>query len=189
MEVPRREPDQRAIYDQRNSGLGVHRLELEGYLGVELLLDGGVQRAVISLVEKEVPFERIDIDLANKPDWFRALSPLGKTPVLRVDGRAVFESAVILAIVVLGGMGSIIGVVISSIALVGGIEILRELDFLKQVFGPSFDPSQFRMLIFGIAMVLMMLWKPRGLVSTREPSVFLKERRAISGSLVKEGHG
>lgn len=99
------------------------------------------------------------------------------------------ESAQILAIVVLGGMGSIIGVVISSIALVGGIEILRELDFLKQVFGPSFDPSQFRMLIFGIAMVLMMLWKPRGLVSTREPSVFLKERRAISGSLVKEGHG
>lgn len=99
------------------------------------------------------------------------------------------ESAQILAIVVLGGMGSLFGVVISSIALVGGIEILRELDFLKQVFGQDFDPSQFRMLIFGLAMVLMMLWKPRGLVSTREPSVFLKERKAISGSLVKEGHG
>ena len=55
-----------------------------------------VQRAVISLVEKEVPFERVDIDLANKPDWFRALSPLGKTPVLSVGGRAMFESAVIL---------------------------------------------------------------------------------------------
>ena len=99
------------------------------------------------------------------------------------------ESAQILAIVVLGGMGSIIGVVISSIALVGGIEILRELDFLKQIFGPNFDPAQFRMLIFGAAMVVMMLWKPRGLVSTREPSVFLKERKNISGSLVKEGHG
>jgi len=36
---------------------------------------------------------------------------------------------------------------------------------------------------------VMMLWKPRGLVSTREPSVFLKERKSISGSLVKEGHG
>lgn len=55
-----------------------------------------VQRAVISLTEKGVPFERVDIDLANKPDWFKAISPLGKTPVLLVDGTAVFESAVIL---------------------------------------------------------------------------------------------
>lgn len=55
-----------------------------------------VQRAVISLAEKGVPFERIDVDLANKPDWFTRLSPLGKTPVLEVGGRAVFESAVIL---------------------------------------------------------------------------------------------
>ena len=55
-----------------------------------------VQRAVISLAEKGVPFERVDVDLANKPDWFVALSPLGKTPVLRVGHRAVFESAVIL---------------------------------------------------------------------------------------------
>lgn len=55
-----------------------------------------VQRAVIALNEKGVPFERIDIDLANKPEWFRALSPLGKTPVLVVEGTAVFESAVIL---------------------------------------------------------------------------------------------
>lgn len=55
-----------------------------------------VQRAVISLTEKNVSFERVDIDLANKPDWFLALSPLGKTPVLVVDGRAIFESAVIL---------------------------------------------------------------------------------------------
>jgi branched-chain amino acid transport system permease protein len=99
------------------------------------------------------------------------------------------ESAQILAIVVLGGMGSLFGVVIAAILLVGGIEILRELDFLKQIFGPDFDPSQYRMLIFGLAMVLMMLWKPRGLISNREPSVFLKERKSISGSLVKEGHG
>ena len=55
-----------------------------------------VQRAVIALTEKGLPFERIDIDLAHKPDWFRALSPLGKTPVLVVDGVAIFESAVIL---------------------------------------------------------------------------------------------
>jgi glutathione S-transferase len=55
-----------------------------------------VQRAVIALTEKGVGFERMDIDLANKPDWFLAISPLGKTPVLQVGDRAIFESAVIL---------------------------------------------------------------------------------------------
>jgi len=55
-----------------------------------------VQRAVIALHEKGVAFERIDIDLANKPHWFLAISPLGKTPVLHVGDKAIFESAVIL---------------------------------------------------------------------------------------------
>jgi glutathione S-transferase len=55
-----------------------------------------VQRAVISLTEKGVPFERVDVDLANKPDWFLKLSPLGRTPVLQVGDTAIFESAVIL---------------------------------------------------------------------------------------------
>ncbi|MFY8115319.1 MAG: ABC transporter permease subunit, partial [Rhabdaerophilum sp.] len=99
------------------------------------------------------------------------------------------ESAQILAIVVLGGMGSLLGVVIASILLVGGVELLRELDFLKAYFGDGFDPAQYRMLIFGACMVLMMLWKPRGLISVREPSVFLKEKKAVSSDLVKEGHG
>ena len=55
-----------------------------------------VQRAAIALIEKAVPFERRDVDLANKPDWFRAVSPLGRTPVLLVGDRPIFESAVIL---------------------------------------------------------------------------------------------
>jgi len=55
-----------------------------------------VQRAVIALTEKGVAFERIDVDLANKPDWFLVISPLGKTPVLQVGDTAIFESAVIL---------------------------------------------------------------------------------------------
>jgi glutathione S-transferase len=55
-----------------------------------------VQRAVIALTEKGTAFERIDIDLANKPDWFLAISPLGKTPVLLVGNVPIFESAVIL---------------------------------------------------------------------------------------------
>lgn len=54
-----------------------------------------VQRAVIALKEKRAEFERIDIDLNAKPDWFLAISPLGKTPVLRIGDQAVFESAVI----------------------------------------------------------------------------------------------
>ena len=99
------------------------------------------------------------------------------------------ESATILAIVVLGGMGSQIGVAIAATVLIGGTEILRELDFLKRIFGPGFDPVQYRMLIFGFGMVVMMIWKPRGIIATREPSIFLKERKAISGDMVKEGHG
>lgn len=60
-----------------------------------------VQRAVIALKEKGVAFDVVYIDLANKPDWFLAISPLGKVPVLKVerDGQEpaiVFESAVIL---------------------------------------------------------------------------------------------
>jgi glutathione S-transferase len=54
-----------------------------------------VQRAVIALKEKGVDFERIDIDLASKPDWFLKVSPLGKVPVLKVGDEVIFESAVI----------------------------------------------------------------------------------------------
>jgi glutathione S-transferase len=54
-----------------------------------------VQRAVIVLEEKQIPYNRIDIDLANKPDWFLQVSPLGKTPILLVDGSSIFESNVI----------------------------------------------------------------------------------------------
>jgi branched-chain amino acid transport system permease protein len=100
------------------------------------------------------------------------------------------ESATILAIVVLGGMGSQVGVALAAIAMIGGTEALRELDFPKRIFGDGFDPAQYRMLIFGFAMVVMMIWKPRGLISTRSPSIFLgRRRRAVAGSLVKEGRG
>lgn len=99
------------------------------------------------------------------------------------------ESAVIVAIVVLGGMGSMIGVAIAAVAMIGGTELLRELDFLKAVFGKDFNPDQFRMLIFGLAMVVIMVWKPRGFVSARQPTAFLFKRKSVSGDLVKEGHG
>jgi branched-chain amino acid transport system permease protein len=95
----------------------------------------------------------------------------------------------VLAIVVLGGMGSQIGVAIAAIAMIGGTEILRELDWLKEVFGPDFEPTQYRMLLFGLAMVLVMIWKPRGLISFREPSIFLRQRRLVRADMVNEGRG
>jgi branched-chain amino acid transport system permease protein len=99
------------------------------------------------------------------------------------------ESAVILAIVVLGGMGSLTGIAIAAAVMVGGTEILRELNFLKQVFGPDFTPELYRMLLFGLAMVIVMIWKPRGFVGNRSPTAFLYERKNVSGSFTKEGHG
>lgn len=54
-----------------------------------------VQRVAIALAEKQIPFERIYVDLAAKPDWFLTLSPLGKVPLLRCDAGVLFESAVI----------------------------------------------------------------------------------------------
>jgi branched-chain amino acid transport system permease protein len=99
------------------------------------------------------------------------------------------ESATILAIVVLGGLGSQIGVVIAAVAIIGAFEVFRELDFLTAVMPQGFDPTQYRMLAVGIAMVLIMRWRPRGLVTTREPSIFLKEKKAVSSELVAQGHG
>lgn len=54
-----------------------------------------VQRVVIALEEKQASYRRIDIDLRNKPQWFLALSPQGKTPLLKVGEEPIFESAVI----------------------------------------------------------------------------------------------
>ena len=105
------------------------------------------------------------------------------------DSFVYLESAVILAIVVLGGMGSLIGIAVAAVVMIGGTELLREMDFLKQVFGNDFTPELYRMLLFGMAMVIVMLVKPRGFVGSREPTAFLFERKNVSGSFTKEGHG
>ena len=85
------------------------------------------------------------------------------------------ESALVLAIVVLGGLGSQLGVVIAAVVLVGGLERFRDL-------------QDYRMLIFGLSMVLVMIWRPRGLMPGRTPSAFLHEAKSISAH-VKEGRG
>lgn len=73
------------------------------------------------------------------------------------------ESAIILAIVVLGGMGSQIGVVIAAFLVIGLPEAFREL-------------ADYRMLAFGLGMVLIMLWRPRGLLAHRDPTILLKRK-------------
>jgi len=83
------------------------------------------------------------------------------------------ESALVLAIVVLGGMGSQLGVAIAAFAMLGGFELFREFE-------------QYRMLVFGMAMVLIMIWRPRGLVSSREPSAFLSKRKIIPKEIIEE---
>jgi branched-chain amino acid transport system permease protein len=86
------------------------------------------------------------------------------------------ESALILAIVVLGGLGSQIGVAVAALVMIGGFEVFRGLD-------------EYRMLVFGMVMVGIMVARPRGLVGERTPSVVLKEKKAIDSSLVREGAG
>ncbi len=83
------------------------------------------------------------------------------------------ESAVILAIVVLAG-SSEIGIILAAGLLIGGVELLRNLAFLKYIFGPDFEPTHYRLLIFGFAMVVVMLWRPRGLLPDREPTATLQ---------------
>jgi branched-chain amino acid transport system permease protein len=83
------------------------------------------------------------------------------------------ESALVLAIVVLGGMGSQLGVAVAAFAMLGGFELFRQF-------------AQYRMLVFGLAMVLIMIWRPRGLVSTRTPSAFLGKPKEVPAEVVEE---
>ncbi len=99
------------------------------------------------------------------------------------------ESALVLAIVVLGGLGSQLGIVFSAILIMGSFELFRELGFLKAILPEGTEPIQFRMLCVGLAMVLMMRWRPRGLVTRRDPTVYLKEKKSVSADLVSQGHG
>jgi branched-chain amino acid transport system permease protein len=83
------------------------------------------------------------------------------------------ESALVLAIVVLGGMGSQLGVAVAATVMLGGFELFREFE-------------QYRMLVFGAAMVAIVIYRPRGLVSTRTPSVFLHQRKAVPAAIVQD---
>ena len=61
-------------------------------------------------------------------------------------------------------MGSQLGIAIAALVMLAGFEVLREFE-------------QYRMLVFGFAMVAIMIWRPRGLVSTRDPSLYLADHK------------
>lgn len=121
-----------------------------------------VQRAVIALNEKGVPFERIDIDLANKPGWFLKLSPLGKVPVLVVTTDkgevALFESNVIC----------------EYIEETQGGATLHPADALKRAEHRAW-------MEFGSA-ILGDLW---GLETTTDPATFESKRQALAAKFAR----
>jgi glutathione S-transferase len=121
-----------------------------------------VQRAVIALTEKGVPFERIDIDLANKPDWFLKISPLGKVPVLLVrndDGEvALFESNVICEYIE---------------ETQGGAKLHPQ--------DPRARAQHRAWMEFGSA-ILSELW---GLETTGDPAIFEAKRKAVAAKFAQ----
>jgi len=121
-----------------------------------------VQRAVIALTEKGVPFERIDIDLASKPDWFLKISPLGKVPVLLVetdDGEvALFESNVICEYIEDTQSGS----------------KLHPQDALERAQRRAW-------MEFG-STILSELW---GLETTGDPAIFESKRKAVAAKFAR----
>ncbi|QIP00354.1 glutathione S-transferase family protein [Bradyrhizobium symbiodeficiens] len=121
-----------------------------------------VQRAVIALKEKGVPFERIDIDLADKPDWFLKISPLGKVPMLVVTTDrgevALFESNVICEYIE---------------ETQGGAQ-LHPADPLKRAEHRAW-------MEFG-SVILGDLW---GLETTTDPAMFESKRQALAAKFAR----
>jgi len=92
------------------------------------------------------------------------------------DSFTFMESATVLAIVVLGGAGSQLGVVLAACVMIGVPELLQSLQI-------------YRMLIFGAALVVIMIVRPRGFIATRRPTVSLGKAKAISAELISQGSG
>ena len=74
-------------------------------------------------------------------------------------------------------MGSLVGIAIAAAVMIGGTELLRELEFLKRIFGKISRRNSIACCLFGLAMIVVMVWKPRGFVGSREPSAFLHKRK------------
>ncbi len=145
-----------------------------------------IGRAWEALREDEIACRALGINITNTKLTAFALGAMfagfagaffaTRQAFISPESFTFIESAIILAIVVLGGLGSQIGIAVAAIVMIGGFELFRDLD-------------EYRMLVFGAAMVIIMVARPRGLVGSRAPSVLLGERRRIDASLVGEGRG
>ncbi|MBU8542301.1 MULTISPECIES: high-affinity branched-chain amino acid ABC transporter permease LivM [Roseomonadaceae] len=145
-----------------------------------------IGRAWEALREDEIACRALGINITNTKLTAFALGAMfagfagaffaTRQAFISPESFTFIESAIILAIVVLGGLGSQIGIAVAAIVMIGGFELFRDLD-------------EYRMLVFGAAMVVIMVARPRGLVGSRAPSVLLGERRRIDASLVGEGRG
>src|SRR4029079_1220688 len=137
-----------------------------------------VGRAWEALREDETACQALDIQATNTKLTAFAVGAMfagfagsffaAKQRFISPESFAFIESAIILAIVVLGGMGSQIGVGLASVLLIGLPEWFRDL-------------GSYRMLAFGLAMVLIMVFRPRGLIAHREPSVRLHPAHSGTG--------
>ncbi|MBU8538302.1 high-affinity branched-chain amino acid ABC transporter permease LivM [Falsiroseomonas tokyonensis] len=133
-----------------------------------------IGRAWEALREDEVACRALGINITNTKLTAFALGAMfagfagaffaTRQAFISPESFTFIESAIILAIVVLGGLGSQIGIAVAAIVMIGGFELFRDLD-------------EYRMLVFGGAMVLIMVLRPRGLVGSRSPSVLLGARR------------
>ncbi|HMM88817.1 glutathione S-transferase family protein [Bradyrhizobium sp.] len=117
-----------------------------------------VQRAVIALTEKGIPFERVDIDLADKPEWFLKISPLGKVPVLVVRGEDGTEAALFES-----------NVICEYIEETQGVDKLHPRGALER--------AQHRAWMEFGSTILSELW---GLETTGDPAIFESKRRAVA---------
>lgn len=129
---------------------------------VRRLQDSRIGRAWIALREDEVACQAMGIDKTRTKLTAFALGATwagmagvvfaAKTTFINPASFTFWESVIILCVVVLGGMGSIIGVILGALVLILLPEYLRAF-------------SQYRMLIFGAVLVLMMVFRPEGIVS------------------------
>lgn len=145
-----------------------------------------IGRAWEALREDEVACRALGINVTNTKLTAFALGAMfggfagaffaTRQAFISPESFTFIESAIILAIVVLGGLGSQVGVAVAAIVMIGGFELFRDLD-------------EWRMLVFGAAMVIIMVLRPRGLVGSRTPTVALGQKRSIGSDYVSEGRG
>ena len=130
--------------------------------------------AIVAIAARVGPLEAVSLSLNNPAEYERIVSEAhigiagfggaffaARQGIVNPESFTFIESALILSIVVLGGMGSQLGVVLAAVAVTILPELAREF-------------SDYRMLVFGAAMVLMMVWRPQGLMPMRRMHIELK---------------